>query len=1014
VSARGLQPLEVRIPLGVGLQQKNDPRSLPLPGLTICKDVQFDEIGGLQTRHPYQEIGTGQLSNVRQVVGNDAEKIALTKTGLHSWSSTLGTWVSKGTHLAVKIEEAARFTSPGDQVDADRAELDGIAWYTWVESGCAYVAAVDVETDTVAMSPVTFGAGNDRAPRLVALATKVLWIIQQSGQLYVAVLDPAAPSATPSFGTILTSGIGSTAKYDVCQVAATDTAVIAVKRTVTTDYSIGTITAGGVVTMTTKARDCTGAIAVSVEPTGTQVQVIRANGTNVQGDLITISGFVDVYTNQAIGTTPTNAAQVIAACHRSVQNSGVYRCYAFWSSDETSAGGSDWYSSSNWVSTGNTLGTAAVFKRRWAPRARAFDRSGEIYVWGAFFGASEFDPFGSHVALQSTYFLLRDDGFLAAKAVMNSAGAGAGGSANDGNGWIPGCQDLGSGRYAFAAVSCRVIKAGADSTDFASRAPRDVVFTFDSNEARRTARLGETLYIACGEGLLQYDGAALTEVGYHQQPWYIIGAETTGGSIATNGTYAYKFSWRSANAKGEVERSSSSIVGAVDIAAQPGGVSLQGGEPLYLTHRTSVAWEIWRTAVNPTDDAPFYLVTSKDPSVTSNPNRFVFNDPTAGSLATVNDEMSDAVATTKESHPENGLVLDSIAPPPCTIVVANADRLFLAGIAGDPHRIWYSMQRGDGEVARFNDALTCAVPREGGEITGLAFLNETLIVFKETAIYALAGDGFDNTQGGQNFGPARMLASDVGAVSHEAIGLTPAGLVFKSNKGWYLLNRGWSTNYIGAPVADYDSDTVVAVHVLETQHQVRCLTTSRCLVFDYLVTTEASPYGQWSEWTISNGAHAALCSGTYNYATADGVFAERSDFVGLDYGFDIQTAPVNLTNIQGYGRVWSIEVLGEYQGPTGIRARISKNNSATYFQDKTWPAGGTWPPDHYSVPDVGDALEIEIRPSLQEMRAISVRLTATGLTVDEATTWSPTKLTSIALEVGVERHLNRLPTSVRQ
>jgi hypothetical protein len=68
------------------------------------------------------------------------------------------------------------------------------------------------------MSPVTFGAGNDRAPRLVALATKVLWIIQQSGQLYVAVLDPANPSATPSFGTILTSGIGSTAKYDVCQV----------------------------------------------------------------------------------------------------------------------------------------------------------------------------------------------------------------------------------------------------------------------------------------------------------------------------------------------------------------------------------------------------------------------------------------------------------------------------------------------------------------------------------------------------------------------------------------------------------------------------------------------------------------------------------------------------------------------------------------------------------------------------------------------------------------------------
>jgi hypothetical protein len=105
------------------------------------------------------------------------------------------------------------------------------------------------------------------------------------------------------------------------------------------------------------------------------------------------------------------------------------------------------------------------------------------------------------------------------------------------------------------------------------------------------------------------------------------------------------------------------VVGAVDIASQPGGVSLQGGEPLYLTHRTSIAWEAWRTTVNPTADAPFYLVTSKDPAVTSNPNRFVFNDPAHGALVTVNDEMADAVASTKETHPENGDVLEIAAAP---------------------------------------------------------------------------------------------------------------------------------------------------------------------------------------------------------------------------------------------------------------------------------------------------------------------------------------------------------------
>ncbi|WP_196299835.1 hypothetical protein, partial [Streptococcus pneumoniae] len=83
------------------------------------------------------------------------------------------------------------------------------------------------------------------------------------------------------------------------------------------------------------------------------VQVVRANALDVQGDLITISGMVDVYTAQAIGTTATNAAELIGACHRSTQDSGVYRCYVYWVKGSTASGGSDWFTQQNWVSTGN-------------------------------------------------------------------------------------------------------------------------------------------------------------------------------------------------------------------------------------------------------------------------------------------------------------------------------------------------------------------------------------------------------------------------------------------------------------------------------------------------------------------------------------------------------------------------------------------------------------------------------------------------------------------------------------
>lgn len=35
-----------------GLAQRSDPRALDLPELVTCKDVQFDRIGGIQTRYP--------------------------------------------------------------------------------------------------------------------------------------------------------------------------------------------------------------------------------------------------------------------------------------------------------------------------------------------------------------------------------------------------------------------------------------------------------------------------------------------------------------------------------------------------------------------------------------------------------------------------------------------------------------------------------------------------------------------------------------------------------------------------------------------------------------------------------------------------------------------------------------------------------------------------------------------------------------------------------------------------
>lgn len=1000
MSIRGLQPQTLAIPLAAGLQTKTDPRALEAPGLTICTDAQFDEIGGIQLRKPFATKGTailggGTIADVRRIVENGEELIAFTKSALYSYNAQSSNWVNKGTYLAVKVAEASSFVTTGDQIDADRAELNGVVFFSWSEGTRGYVAARDTTTGAVVLAPYLLN-GFQRI-RLTALATRVLLTFYDGiGGIYCYSMDPLSPTtALAGASTTMSSAAGSFSVgpfYDVAKIPGLDSAAFVVGAALAAAYTIGTVTAALAVARLSKARSTDGPISLSCEPLGASVQVARGVGTDMLGDLITISTLADVYINQAVGTYAGTLNQ-IAMAHRSVADSSVYRCYAFWSSGEAVIG--NFLSKSNWVSTGNTLGVQVEFVRDLGVVSRAFDHDGRVFAWLGFGGESSFSgasPSAFRAQIQNTYFLYRDDEFLAAK----SSSGRSGGFAST-RGLLPGMQSLGSGVYAWAGTERRIIPIGENQSGYGARAPREIKFTFDSNEARRCVRLGATLYISGGE-VMQYDGMNITEVGFHMYPYYFGGIEVAAGNLE-DGVYTYKLTWRWDNAQGELDRSTTATTGQMTIAGGPNGVNIPSWRPLFVTHKAAVAVEVWRTPVNATDDSPFYLVTSKDPAALTNPNRYIANDTEASSLPSFNDEFADTVGITKESNPENFGVLEQLAPPAATVIAASADRIFLAGIAGDPHRVVYSRLRTEGDVASFNDALSISIPPSGSAITALAFLNETLVVFKETAIYALPGDGYDNTGGGSNYGPARLLSADLGAVNAESVAVTPHGLIFKSLKGWQMLGAGWAVQYIGAPVADYDAEAVQAVHVIESQHQIRCMTSSRCLVWDYLV-------GQWATWTIASAVGATIWNGAHVYATATDVLGELQVYTGVNYALDIETAWIPMGQIQGFGRVWRLSIIGEYRGAHRLRVRLAKNYATAYFQDKSWTV---------SPIVVGDTEQIEHRPSVQEMQAIKIRITGEHPAFNASPPVTEAlKLTSLALEIGLERGLNRLPAAQRQ
>ena len=1009
MSIRGLDWQTHPMRFVAGMNTGNDPRALESPELLIARDLQFDERGGIQTRYPFGAekssiIGGGTISNARRVVENGDEKLLFTKDAVYSWNEQQAKWALRGTHLAVKVDEEPRFVSTGEQVCCDRAELSGTIIYAWTEivgsSSTVYVAAVDKATGSVVMSPTTVaGVVSDGAkrPRLVALSTKILLFYIDdtiSPDLMVKALDPASPSTGLAAGptTVLSSSSGMDAYYDATRVIGLDKAVVVARRSPSTDYEIATVTGGLVVTQSTKARTCDGPIAVSCTPDGASAQVIRSVdgggglSTDIKGDLITISSLADTaHINKAVGTTatgPTNLDQ-IAAAHRSVQDSSQYRCYAFWSSGENEDP-SDWSTKYNWVDTGGNLGTQATFVRRLGLASRAFDYDGRVYVWGVFAGASGsgFRSFRSSV--QNSYFLYRDDAFLAnAKAAYQRAG----GFVHEVS-CLPGVALTdGATTFSWCGTERRIIQTGPNATSYADRGPRDITFTFDSNEARRCARLGRTLYITGGE-IIQYDGRQLVEVGFHVFPWNIQPVTNGAGNLEA-GTYAYQVTQRWDNAVGELDRSTTATTATVDISPGPNKIAAGQFPNLHITHKTSpaIAVEIWRTKKDPLDDSPLYLTTSKDPTDTSNPNRYIPNDPTANLVPAFDDDFADADLANLEQHPENGGVLENIAPPGATLIIATDTRLFLGGIVGDPDRVWYSKQRAAGQVAAFHDALALDVPPAGGAMTGLVWHLGVLYVFRETATYAFPGEGFGNVggvDGSRNFGPVDTISENVGATNQESIAVTDKSIAFHSSKGKWLLN-GRALEPIGVPAADFDSETPIAVQVMESQHQIRWLTSSRMLVLDVLG-------GQWFEWTIDDGVHACMWNGAHAYLTSTGVKVQESTHTLTDYGIDLETAPIKFNDLAGYGAMDCFHLLGEFVSSCTVRIRLALDYATTYFQDKT----------HTPSQSTGTTYELKHSPSIRQAKSYRVRITVAPTSAGESV-----KLTGINFLLGVQPGLNR-------
>lgn len=339
----------------------------------------------------------------------------------------------------------------------------------------------------------------------------------------------------------------------------------------------------------------------------------------------------------------------------------------------------------------------------------------------------------------------------------------------------------------------------ADNNDGLNVGLRAVRWFPQHFQSHQTAEVGGALCLAGGI-LQEYDGYSVVENNFlaFTESDLINLARAVTGAMTASGLYYYRIIPEWANAAGE--RSRGTDLGpsvSVTLGAGDGSVALTWPS-LIMTRKTATlvgaggvkefVWGIYRTGANPASNKAAYHRVGQASNITS------------GDSITFTDSMADTVAATNEELYLDSGELDHLAPNSNHIMCSGKGRVFLAGDPETPQTVVFSLLRAPEDPLSFNDALTIALPDRGGAITGLAVMNETLVVFKKTAIYRVRGDGPDNTLSSGSFLDPELISDGVGCEGQRSIVVTPLGVMFKSPRGFQLLDAGFQVQYIGAPL----------------------------------------------------------------------------------------------------------------------------------------------------------------------------------------------------------------------
>jgi len=379
------------------------------------------------------------------------------------------------------------------------------------------------------------------------------------------------------------------------------------------------------------------------------------------------------------------------------------------------------------------------------------------------------------------------------------------------------------------------------------------------------------------------------------------------------------------------------------------------------------------------------------------------------------DNLSDPDIASRAVLYTDGNVLGNECPPASRATAIVKDRMFLAS-AERPNEVWASKPLEPFVAPEFSATQVLDVAEGDGPITAFGVLDDKIVIFKESDIFVIVGDG-PNAQGqGTPFSLPQRVSSDVGAVRQSSVANGSFGVVFQSRKGIYRLDRGLQLTYIGFPVADVVGfNAIRSATVLEDDNLVVfSVDTGTAVAWNYL-------YDRWASWTNHAVQTATLWQNRLTWMTATGRgrrqnvsgYADRdaTTDAALFIAMRIVTPWIKLGQVQGFKRLWKAQLLGDHVGTANIRVRVGYDYADAYTDSRTWTDAEVLAVRYHLADASATRFELGVFPTQQKIEAARFEFLAQQ---SSGSTSAGYRLVNLVLIAGMKGRMMPLPATANK